>query len=429
MVFELNFRILGAAVIALVAMGLAGVEAGECGGEVCPGTMVDATNIDKLKGEKFEGRVLGEMIPDRLEWQIRQYGMAIKLANARAYAPDPRFQAATERYAKDVKFDPATGDMTDWVAGAPFPDIDVADPSAGIKVIWNLMRGRRRGDIIDQPQSFILLIDPEKGVERIQEWSYLRFGMAGNFGAGAAPIRGDGTIFEKVMLFAVSPQDIKGVGTFTIRYTNGRLDDTWAYVREVRRTRRLSGGSWMEPVGSMDLNGDDFGSFNAYPTWYKKFELLGKKTILVVGHAQRPFLGENTADPVQRFPRIDLANAPHWNVSDQWEPREVYIVKCTPKDAHPYGYKIVYVDAQAWSGNLSYIYDKKGDHLKSQVIANDEWPMEDDVKAKAVYEVYVDMVDFQKRHSSAYYTGLPVRLNGSLAEDAVSLSALEALGR
>lgn len=89
----------------------------------------------------------------------------------------------------------------------------------------------------------------------------------------------------------------------------------------------------------MDTLNDDFATFNAYPGWYKDYEYLGKSTVLVVANSRLPWWAHEAIITDEQMPRIDLA-LPYWNIVDDWEPREVHIVKAIPRDDHPYGHKI-----------------------------------------------------------------------------------------
>jgi hypothetical protein len=300
-------------------------------GHLCEGSVVSARNLDHLLDAEFEGHRLGDMLPDRIKWQIREGGLKITLARPKPYPTDPRHEAATERFARDVTLDPETKKISGWRAGVPFPDVNYqTDPEAALKIVWNLARGRPRGDIIDQPRMAWLLIDPVTGLERVQEWSYIRYGMKGLLRDGVQSVISAGRIYDKELLWGIAPQDLKGVGTYTIHYDDGTLNDSWAYVRDVRRIRRLSGSAWMEPIGGTDIIADDFGVFNAYPAWYRGFELLAKKTVLVVAHSEPPYWDETAKDPAQMFPKVNLSEPPYWNVNDRWEPREVYVIKAIP---------------------------------------------------------------------------------------------------
>ena len=59
---------------------------------------------------------------------------------------------------------------------------------------------------------------------------------------------GDGSIYRKVMIFNLAPQDVAGTGAYIQRYDDGRVDDSWAYIKSIRRVRRMSGGTWMDPI-------------------------------------------------------------------------------------------------------------------------------------------------------------------------------------
>lgn len=393
-------------------------------------TVVTRDNLDTLKNKTFQGYRVGDLLLDEIEWQIREHGLTVKLTPTKPYPPDPFFEAATEKYAGDVKFDPETGMISGWKAGVPFPNLDALnDPHGGIKVIWNQLRGRRKGDIIDQPRFAFALIDSARGVERIQEWRYVRYGMKGLYRPGTSPVLGDGRVYEKELNIAILPQDIKGVGTFTIRYDTGQVNDSWAYVRDVRRTRRLAGSAWMEPIGSTDILGDDFGGFNAYPTWYKGFEILGRGHRLVVANSEPPAWNPDGASPEEQLPRLGIDRPPHWNLQDSWEPREVYLVKAIAPDDHPLGYKIVVVDAKEWQAYGNFGYDKGGNHQKTHLVGYRVWITVDDPRGRALYEPWALNVDFRRKHATMYAGNDEVFVNAPIREEDVSLSVLEAAGR
>lgn len=416
--------------VALAFWPLAGF-AQSCGdSRLCEGTVVKAENLDRLRDKEFEGHRLGDMLPERIEWQIREGGLSITLAKSRPYPEDSRHSAATERYAADVTLDPKTKLISGWKAGIPFPDVDYrTDPNAALKIIWNLARGRPRGDIIDQPRMAFLLIDQAAGLERVQEWSYIHYGMKGLLRDGTPPVVGDGRVYDRELLFGIAPQDLKGVGTFTIRYDDGAMNDAWAYVRDVRRVRRLSGSAWMEIIGGTDIVGDDFGGFAAHPAWYENYELLGKKTILAVAHSEGPYWDEAAGNPAQTFPKVDLAAAPHWNVKEQWEPREVYIVRATPPQGHVYKHKVLHIDTKAWVNYVSIGTDVSGVHRKTQILGNQVWKPEDRADGVVIYEAFSNNVDFVRKHATVYVTFSSVRFNSNIREEDVNLQRLEALGR
>ena len=183
------------------------------------------------------------------------------------------------------------------------------------------------------PHAQVLIAD--KGLERVQEWFYWRYYMKNRldrFAKGQSPVEGAGTILTKTLLFATYPHDIKGIGVLSIRWDLPRVEDQWAYIKSVRRTRRLSGGAWMDPIGATDVLQDDITCWNGRPAWYTKIRLLGKRWILAIAHAPYDH-NQAKKGTFEEFPGIDLATWPHWNPSSKtraWEPREVYVIEGIP---------------------------------------------------------------------------------------------------
>lgn len=397
--------------------------------EICPGTSVNGGNLERLKPLKFQGTALGDLIPERLQWQIREHGLAMRLVAPTPYPLDPDFVAASKANAAGVRLDPETGILVGWKAGAPFPNIDMADPQVGAKLIWNLVYGRQVANSINEPKFVYLLIDGVAGLERKQIWTFRQLLMKGRYGPNVPPVLGNGEIYNKMLLFAIDPQDIKGVGTFAIRYDTGKLDDSWAYLRDVRRVRRLSGGSWMTPIGSTDSLGDDFGVFGAYPAWYRGFKLVGKRKMLVVANAEGPSWVEGAASFADEFPHFDLANAPHWNPINNWEMREVYVVETTPPADHPLSKKTVYLDAQVWHPYFGEAFDRNDDFKKSYIFSYRAWPNNDGAGRVALGVDWGAVMDFQRKHATIFTSHRSWSYGGPMTEDDVSLAGLEAQGR
>lgn len=420
-----------AAIVAMAAapVAMARARAADCkDSELCAGKTISAENIDRLKDVPFEGVRLGELLAERVAWQVREKGLKIVLRNSQPYPTEPHFAAASAKNVGKVTLDPTTKLVKGWEAGTPFPNIDTNDPLAGYKVVYNMVYGLQKGDAVTFPKIAFLLVGEKEGLERTQVWSFRRIYMKGRVMGGPATL-GDGETLYKSALYAVLPQDIKGLGSFNIRYDGGKLDDSWAYIHEVRRIRRLSGGAWMDPIGSTDELNDDFNIINAFPTWYKDFKLVGKKKVLVVGHAQKANWVETAPTPAEQFPYLDLGHAPHWNMTDQWEPREVYIVEGTPPDQHPYGKKIMYFDVQASLPYLCDIYDKSNNFQKWGIRGSTVWPMTGEADGAGMWSAWGMTVDFVRGHATVFQGAGDWALNVPMGPDDVSLAVLEAQGR
>lgn len=78
----------------------------------------------------------------------------------------------------------------------------------------------------------------------------------------------------------------RGVGTLMVQYVGGRLPDVYAYIKAVRRVRRLSGNAWADPVVGTDMLTDETFGLNIDLTWYPEYKITGKRWVLAALHSQ-----------------------------------------------------------------------------------------------------------------------------------------------
>lgn len=411
--------------------------------ELAPGTPINAANIDRVKDMTFEGHRVGDLIPERVDWQIRNHNYVVTPSAATKPMPyDPRILDLTKQHAKGVSIDPATKMIQNYKTGIPFPDIDLKDPQAGAKIVWNYTAAQPHGDQFWIPYAY-LLIDHKLGIERVQHWTFSRYYMRARV---TEPLEsGDGSIYHKTLIFARFPQDIKGLGLFAIRYWDPKLDDLWAYVRTVRRIRRLSGGAWMDPIGGTDQLNDDIETFNAHPSWYENYKLLGKTHAFVLANSAKNEADNASWFPAagsqqDQYPRTDLSASPYWNPRDTFEVRPVYIVECTPPSYHPYSRKVNYFDAEIWRPYNMEGYDRKGDFWKWANFAQTKWESQDGwidpatgKPAIYMFSAYGMTVDYQRMHATNFVieggTGTRQFNTPTIKEDQFSISVLEEAGR
>ena len=406
-----------------LAIGLGNVAAAE----VPAGTVISKDNLDALRNESFEGKSIGSMIPEKMEWMIRNQGLTLKIAHSKKIEMDPKYVEATQKYAKDVKFDAATRTVSGWTAGMLFPpeSIQMDDPNAGDKVIWNL-RAATYGATMDLRDISFVFIGGDKGIERVQRWQSRRYYMEGRLDGGPVSV-GDGSIAQKTYLFATSPQDIRGLGTFSIRYNqpdSARPDDTWAYLKSVRRTRRLSGGAWMDPIGGTDQLYDDWDIWDAFPTKYRQNKLIGKRWVFAVAHSPEVSVDLSKRGTPDEFPSVGLTEAPYYYPAKhiEWEPREVYVVEGTPPAEHPYSEKVVYMEVAFPRPYLGEMYDQKGEFWKYMIFQNRPDVGEDGYQA--VMPVVGHVIDVKRNHSTTWSSNMKSNPAG-VKESDVSLAKLE----
>lgn len=410
------------AVLAMMGFTLGVAQAAE----LDAGLVISKDNLDKVRNETFEGKTIGSMIPEKMEWMIKNMGLTLKIAHSKKIAMDPKYVEASKKNIGTVKFN-ADRTMSGWTAGMPFPPetIKLDDPTAGDKVIWNL-RADTYGATMDLRDISFVFISGDKGVERVQRWQSRRYYMEGRLDGGPTTV-GDGSIAQKTYLFATSPQDIRGLGTFSIRYNQAdskKPDDTWAYLKSVRRTRRLSGGAWMDPIGGTDQLYDDWDIWDAFPTKYRANKLVGKRWVFAVAHSPDVSVDKAKKDTPAEFPSVGLTEAPYFYPAKHivWEPREVYVIEGTPPPEHPYSKKTVYMEVDFPRPYLGEMYDQKGEFWKFMIFQNRPDVGEDGYKA--VMPVVGHVIDIKRKHSTTWSSNMKSNPKGVKDND-VSLEKLE----
>lgn len=394
--------------------------------ELPAGTVIGKANLDQVRNDTFEGKTIASMLPEHLEAQVRQNNLQIKLRKSAPQPLDPKLLEATRKYAGTVKYDAATNEVTGYKAGLPFPDLKSDDPAYAAKLVWNFYYAAPSGQVMDFRKFAYLLIDADKGLERTQQWFFLRYFMKNRIEGANAPVDGDGSEFTRTLLFATYPQDIRGLGTYTTRYDSTRFEDVWVYIKNARRTRRLPGGAWMDPIGGTDQLNDDIEIWNARPSWYKGFKYLGKRTVLAVAHGNQAWDESKKGQP-EEFPTVDLKSAPYWNTKDEWEPREVHVIEATPPSEHPYSKKIIYLDTALPRIYFGEAYDKKGEFWKWMQFNTRPLKGEDGGLTYVTNQGHI--LDFKRRHGTIFISHPSWKTNTPVTANDVTLGKLEAAGQ
>ena len=404
------------------------------------GTVISAENFDKVKDMYFEGKRVGDMITENTEWMIREKNLKINTRHSEFIEMDPKYMQATIDGKDKVTFDPATREVGNWTAGMFFDPQDIlktfdektqtsSDPHAGDKLIWNL-RSPTYGATMDLRHISWVFLDAHEGIERIQRWWARRYYMEGRLDGG--PIsEGDGTIMQKTVLVAIYPQDIKGIGIFSTRYNDPSAktpDDVFAYLKSVRRARRLSGNAWMDPIGGTVQLYDDWDIWDAVPTKYKDVTLKGKRWMFAIAHAPLMTVDLRYKNTREEFPAVDMDNPPHFFPAPQvqWEPREVWHIEGTPPDEHPYSKKVVYMEVDYPRPYQGEAYDKNGKFWKTFIFQNRADIGDDGYKA--IMPVVGHIIDWKAEFSTTWSSNMKANPEGVEEQD-VSLKTLIALAR
>lgn len=386
------------------ALALCGLLNTATAADVAAGTVINAANIDQIKSQTFEGKALSDLILPTQEKMIREFGLQMRLRKTEAMPIDPRLVAATKEHAGKTTLDDKRR-LQNFVTGMPFASIDANNPADGIKVAYNFMRGPWYADVLDYNPMYFALIDGRKGFEREQRWRFGRYLADGAINPALKDPKGEIAKYEVVL--NKYPNDSRGLGLLTIQYTDARLPDVYAYVRSVRRVRRLSSNAWADPLASTDLLNDESFGMNVDPSWYAGWKLVGKRWILGSAHSTLTV----SDDANNRFPMIDATKAPYWNMLDDWEPREVYVVEATPGQGHLVSRKVQYYDADLHAPMLHWqeFYDQKNELWRIENCNYRPAKREDGSMAPAVATVPV--YDLQRLHASIVFADPKARHN------------------
>jgi hypothetical protein len=89
----------------------------------------------------------------------------------------------------------------------------------------------------------------------------------------------DSARFKEALYPLIEPLDLKGVGfTFTRYMNHTRHDDTWLYLPQLRRVRRLSSAQRSDALFGQDADADSYEGYQGNVAWMT-WKFLGEKTI------------------------------------------------------------------------------------------------------------------------------------------------------
>ncbi|MBU1054794.1 MAG: DUF1329 domain-containing protein [Proteobacteria bacterium] len=265
--------------------------------------------------------------------------------------------------------DKRTGKYPENIYGFPFPNIDLKDPKAGSKIIYNFKFQIYRF-MASKNNTRLILIDA-KGEERfyhgIDHYLYMN---------GRPPsqeiINPDKVLaydFQRVL----EPMFARGTNTMSYIYEDPRENSIWAYIPTIRRIRRASSSARSDPyLGSdawLDTNYMWAGKDRTM-----KWKYVGEKTILVSFTSPDILPAKELSDG--RMTRVFPYNGihikfgyedPNWKgaswtpLNITYIPRKVWIVEQMPKDPdYKWGLHVNYVDQETYTIWYKEVYEKSG---------------------------------------------------------------------
>ena len=282
--------------------------------------------------------------------------------------PHPAYRAATEQFAGQTRL-AADGTLEGYVAGQPFlnDSLDPKDPTAGLKVAWNLnFRWQHYGQRVEK--YYMALLRPGAGktvsneapdgflggggkldrlmVSRFQRvyFSHLATLPDKNY---TLPAYGAAEVEYKEYDEFIEPYDVRGQRFVVQRASDPHLtDQAWAYVPSLRKVRRLSTEERADSFLGTEMSYDDFLGYSGRIV-EQEWTFHGWKDVLHVMNS--------------RHPHAHFSGPHGWFPDDRWEVRRCIVLEQTPKDPnHPYSSKLLFLDAQTYRATTVLAFDREG---------------------------------------------------------------------
>src|SRR3990172_2868106 len=216
-----------------------------------PGDTIGPHNWERVKG----------MVGDNLLDRIKQ-GYSFKIKEPTRYDVPREYVEATKRYSGKVWLG-ADGELLNYVAGRPFPQIEPRDPQAGQKVAWNFY-WRWQGDDFKngggtEAGKVIRYAIEKDGSERRADFvAYFLFPRTRVTLDPKPVIPGYEHIDSLQLRIDSYPRDSSGTATFEIRYADPkRPDDLYLYIPSLRRIRRATTTQRCQTLAPSEFNLDD----------------------------------------------------------------------------------------------------------------------------------------------------------------------------
>jgi hypothetical protein len=337
-----------------------------------PGDTVGPHNWQKVQG----------MVGENLLNRIKQ-GYTVRIKPSRLIGTPKEYNMATARYSDQVKLGPG-GELLNYVAGLPFPEVSFGDPQVGLKMAWNFY-WRWLGDDYKTgggtgEGKIVRYIIEKDGSERRADVLHHTIKTRGRVTLDSKPVLAGYEHIDWMQLRADEyPRDTAGTTTLEIRYADPRReDDLYIYVPSIRRVRRAPPIQRCATLAPSEFNFDDINSFGGKITDFN-YRFLGKSKMLGnLAQEQIPF---------------ERKSGDYLPVRENWEIVDAYSLEITPKNQnYCYPRKVIYFDTQNFEAFWTMIWDAKGNYWKEQFALRSPVKLPDGQEALSVGTVAITNV-------------------------------------
>ena len=348
------------------------------GADVEPGDVVTAANREQVR----------ELVPPEVyPFAIESFpDLRMEIVETGHYPPHPKYVEATVKYACQASLD-ERGNLVNYTAGQPFPysewakeatnhacDLSEDDPQMGLKLAWNVNYRWQGGPGFNIPHwGFSNMRNEGRERWRISQGEYRRtyFSHRADLLPETHQLE-EGTNVEWAEYFDVkTPFDLRGTMFLLYRYTDGKEDDTWAYIPALRRVRRIAATQKSDSLLGTEFTLEDFYLFSGY-VWDHDWEFKGEKVLLSAADSKRrcfPSVSGKTSP--EKF--LEIADDDHFDhcrfdpygalpmVGERWQKRMSFQLDDIPRQkGHPYSRKLIWYDKETMAPGLAVALDRAG---------------------------------------------------------------------
>ena len=330
----------------LIACLLAATAANAADAELKPGDTIGPNNWQRIEG------MVGENFLNRVK-----KAHTIQIKSPKTYQPLKEYAAATEKYSPNVRLGP-NGELLGYVAGQPFPKLDLSDAQIGQKLAWNffwrwLGDDYKTGGAVKGGKIIRSAIERDGAERRADLVSYFLFPRTRYMLDPKPVIPGYEHIDYMQLRVDSYPRDAAGTTTLEIRYADPkRADDLYIYIPSIRRIRRASTTQRCQTLAPSEFNLDDINSFNGKITDFN-YKFLGEKKMLANLSQERLPFNRKSGD--------------YLPLDEKWEVVDTYVLEITPKDSnYCYPRKLLHLNKMTFDTHWTLIWDKRGEYWKEQ---------------------------------------------------------------
>jgi hypothetical protein len=343
--------------------------AGTARAQVKPGDVITSVNAAKVRNLVSPGNYI-----------LVQRGMRLDIVPTSSTDWPPPYKAATEKYHAQVALAP-DGSLKNYLAGLPFPLVDINDPQVAQKVMWNFSFRPLYSDDADLRYPEIASYTPTSSPGSPTGYFTVgHFAFYNNVGRIEVPpiptdpdAQASGIRYRFAFYPFLEPATLRGLGFLRFRHLDPKIDDnTWVYSPQSRHLRRESPTLMSDAIGAIPgfgtgaaqpyvstIDPDSYFGFSAKIEDYN-YRLLGEKEMLACVHAR--------SSPEASCP----TDGGHTICPEDWEMRHLYVVEAIAKNGENVAIpkRILYIDSEGWFITASDQYDRDGKLWKTLATFN-----------------------------------------------------------